>query len=1045
MIFQEKLLKCLESGNDRLAIDMGNEKITYQEILNNANKITAYLQNKNVPRQTFVGVELTNRLSIIYAMIGVMNAGCIFVPIDGKLPKGRLSEQIKELKLEYLITSSNDAQERNVLHTFNIEEILKEPQKSNINYPEYNEDDGLYVYYTSGSTGNPKGILGRNKSLLQFIEWEVEEFKLDTDVRVSQFITPYFDAFLRDIFVPLFAGGSICIPPQVEDFFTTESMIEWIENSEITLIHCVPSVFRIFSEVTMLNENSFDHLKYILLSGEKIIPGTLKDWYELFNNKIQLVNMYGATETTMIRVFYKMQASDTSKNRMPIGKPIKGTELAVLNKELKQCKPLIAGDLYIISEYISKGYLGNEDLNKEKFIELDSVEGTLKPAFKTGDKARILPGGTIELLGREDRQVKIRGIRVELDEIENILSKSNHVKQAVVILQDSSDDNKAASDKRLLAFINPEASLRGDLQTALKIHMDEWLPSYMTPDAILEVNTFPLLSNGKIDYRALGEKAKAVVSKKVVLPENSTEETLLEIWKEILGDQTISTEESFQNMGGNSLLIMRLIAKIYKVFNVRVPLSEIFKNLTIKSQAKFIINSGKDKTLKIAAAPKESTYAITSSQQRMYYNYQLNPDSTAYNISMAWNVKGNLDTDKVEESLNKLIERHEALRTSFITKGNDVLQVVNEKVDLVFTVESSNEVSTEKLRRAFIRPFDLSEPSLFRAAILTGSDKQTVFLVDIHHIVCDGISQMNLFRDFAKFYTDEPLQNLEIQLKDFAEWEASYRNSDDYVALREFWMKSFESDIPVLDLPDNNDGFNESEPNNFYFQIDNTLFEPLKDVFQKEQVTLFSGLFALCFMHLSEHFGQDDLTIGINTSGRIQEELENVVGMFAKTLPIRQQLNYQQSFKEFVKAAHEHLVKAQNNQLYDLGDLTTELSRKMGKQAKEMISVMFVFQNYQDKTVKLPEVSFAYKEEEETQSKYPLTLFAIEDVNGISFRMEYSTNYFNNESAQKFANDFKSLLKKVGSNTSNKMIEYLEEPATDLQELDESIDFNFQD
>lgn len=1043
MIFQERLLECLESGKDLLAIDKGSEKITYQEVLKNANKITAYLLNKNVKAQTFVGVELTDRLSIIYAMIGVMNARCIFVPIDGKLPKGRLEEQIKELNLNYLITSPDAGQNREIANIFSVEEILEEDTPAVPNYPEFNEDDGLYVYYTSGSTGRPKGILGRNKSLRQFIDWEVEEFKLDTDLRASQFITPYFDAFLRDVFVPLFAGGTICIPPQTDDFFTSENMIKWIESSDITLIHCVPSVFRIFSDITILKKDSFEYLKNILLSGEKIIPGELKEWYELFDNRIQLVNMYGATETTMIRVFYKIKATDTSKNRIPIGKPIKGTELAVLNKELKQCKPLIAGDLYILSEYISKGYLGNEALNKEKFLELPLKDGNLSPAFKTGDKARLLPGGTIELLGREDRQVKIRGIRVELDEIENILAKSDHVKQAVVILEEN--DKRNAAEQRLLAFIVPEGNLRGDLQTALKIHMDEWLPSYMTPETILEINTFPLLSNGKIDYRALSEKAKAVTSKKIVAPVNTVEETLLDIWKEILGDQEISTDESFQKIGGNSLSIMRLIAKIYKVFNVRVPLGEIFKNLTVQSQAQFIMNAGKDKTLKIEKAAQKPAYEITAAQKRMYYNYQLNKNSTAYNISMAWNVNGDLNLEKVKQSLQKLVDRHEALRTSFITTGQEIMQVVNENVEVAFKVETSKEVTTEKLRQAFIRPFDLSEPSLFRAAVLTGSDAQTVFVVDIHHIVCDGISQMNLFRDFAKLYMGEPLPNLDIQLKDFAEWESVYRNSDDYIALREFWIKSFESDIPQLDMQAYEIEPDTDGSNNFYFEISNEVLKPLKEVFKQEQVTLFSGLFSICSMYLGDYFGEDDLTIGINSSGRIQEELENVVGMFAKTLPVRQQLSYQNTFKTFVKQTHEKLVKAQNNQLYDLSDLTTELSRKTGKQASDLFSVMFVFQNYQDKTVKMPDVSFSFKEEEETESKYPLTIFAIEEENGITFRMEFTSDCFNQETAFRFAEDFRSFLKNVGDNTDKKMIDYLEEPAEGQPEMDQSIDFNFQD
>ncbi|MEL7148984.1 MAG: non-ribosomal peptide synthetase, partial [Bacteroidota bacterium] len=381
-----------------------------------------------------------------------------------------------------------------------------------------------------------------------------------------------FDAFLRDIFAPLLAGGTICVPPREDDFFTFDKMRSWINEQEITLIHCVPSVFKVLNS-NGLSQDDLGRLKYVLMSGEKIAPASLKPWYQLFEDRIQLVNFYGTTEVTMIQSMYKIQPKDVNRVRMPIGNPIPDTELLILDEEMKSCRPLITGDLYIVTRYGSKGYLNNDQLNDEKFITRESGD----IAFKTGDKARTSADGNIEILGRDDRQIKLNGIRVELDEIESVISEVEEITEVVV----TEDKDQPGT---LIAFVikNKTEQIDDKWKSVLTDHLANHLPAYMIPADFVSLDSFPRLFNGKLNYKKLMESR---VSTELVQPANDMETRVLDIWKEVLNKQDISVTATIQSVGGNSLSIMRLIAKIYSEYNIRLALSEIFSHSTIRKQA----------------------------------------------------------------------------------------------------------------------------------------------------------------------------------------------------------------------------------------------------------------------------------------------------------------------------------------------------------------------------------------------------------------------------------------------------------------------------
>ena len=1065
MIFQHELLKSLRQNIKRTAIDNGKERISYSRLLHRADKITAYLLQENPEKETMVGILLTDRYDFICSVIGAMNARYVFVPLDGSLPEKRLSAVLRDLNLRYVISAAHHPGVAVVtglpfIKLLYIENIAEEAGErgedsppDQIIYPEYDRDDSLYIYFTSGSTGIPKGIVGKNSSLLQFLQWEINTFHIDEQARVSQLISPYFDACLRDIFVPLLTGGTLCLPADKEELLIPEKLVTWVDEQRISLIHCVPSLFRVMNNKELLSPLLFKDLRQVLLSGEKILPAELAGWYAVFGTRIQLANLYGATETTMIRSCYKISPADTSLVRIPIGDPIDATQLLVAREDLTPCGPLVTGELYIISDFISKGYLNAPELTHEKFLKLreagtngaaTSVNGAgsavtaAANAFRTGDKARILPGGVIDLLGRSDRQIKLRGMRVELDEIEQVLLQAAFIENAVVTLRTGE-----AGVESLIAFVIGGRELAGDfdLAGAARDHLKSSLPEYMVPPDIIGVREFPLLSNGKIDHSKL---LNSVTTQAVIAPANALEEQILSIWKGILGDKAVSAGDSFLSIGGNSISLMRLIGKLYKEFNVRVTLGEIFNNLTIQQQAKLIGRSLKDDLLVIPRASLKPGYSLSSAQERIYYAYTLNKDSIAYNLPMAWKITGPAHKSKIQEALRALIHRHESLRTEIRFAEGRLLQVVRESVDFTLEEIESGGRGTEAAIRGFIRPFDPGKAPLIRAGIICGPNKEELLIIDMHHLICDGMSQQYLLSDFLKFYQNRVPAPLALQYKDYAEWECTYKKTEEYIRHREFWLKQFEGAIPTLALPTIQAPGEviSDEGETIRFDIKKRLAGPLMEALKKEDITEFSGWFTLFYLFLAQLTGQNDIVIGINAAGRIQDELDGVVGMFAKTLPIRCPLREKTSFRSLAKIVHTSLLQAGSRQIYDLADIQRELNRDREVPIKNLFDVMFVYLDFNGKKQETADTVFRAHPLAINTSKYPITLFAAEDAASYSFRLEYSSAFFTESDAVLLMTQFTSLVSSIAADIDQPFFNYGDKGMSSFSLEEDTISFN---
>ncbi|MCK4760833.1 MAG: amino acid adenylation domain-containing protein [Candidatus Aminicenantes bacterium] len=594
-----------KSGND-IAIQCGSRKKTYAEFHRETDYMANRLLEKGIEKETFVGLLIEDRVDFITAMIAVLKAGCVFVPLEPAFPDKRLEEMIKSVDISLTIS------DRVNLNRFSAAACAETPHSrlekvefiraADLSAPagetpaedspfyrepqvEYSEDDRVYVYYTSGTSGKPKAVLGKNKGLIHFILWEIDTFAVDGNSRFSQLITPGFDPFLRDIFVPLCAGGRICIPEDKSIIIDAPKLIDWVDKSGIYLIHCVPAQFRILSSAK-LTADIFKSLKYILLAGEKINPPDLAEWYGIFDERIQLVNMYGPTETTLAKVFYLIKKADVNRERIPIGKPIRGARVVIFDKDMHVCDQLVSGEIYIRTPYRSFGYCNDPELNHEKFIPNPINEDPLDILYKTGDLGRFLPGGNVDILGRTDRQVKIRGMRIELEEVESALVRLPRVKEAVVVKREISNNNEV-----LCAYITaqedaPAGNPGQTLSAEVKKHLPSQLPPYMIPARFVELDKLPRKPNAKVDYDGLPDPFKEEAE--YIAPRGDVEKKLVEVWCDILGIEKVGRTNSFPEVGGNSLNIMTLVSRLRREFDIKVSLADIFGNQTIEEQAELI-------------------------------------------------------------------------------------------------------------------------------------------------------------------------------------------------------------------------------------------------------------------------------------------------------------------------------------------------------------------------------------------------------------------------------------------------------------------------
>ncbi|WP_432408908.1 amino acid adenylation domain-containing protein [Wukongibacter sp. M2B1] len=998
-LFEEQV----EKSPDNIALIFEDKEVTYRELNERSNQLARVLRKRGVGPETIVGIMVERSIEMIVGILGILKSGGAYLPIDPEYPEERIEFILEDSAVNILLTqksTSNQLSYRGEILQFKNGMEYEEVDSSSLEI--INRSNNLaYIIYTSGSTGNPKGVMIEHRTIINTLLWRKNYYIFNQDDTILQIPSFSFDSSIEDIFTPLISGSKVIMISQ-DQRFNIHYLKEVIVKNKITHFLITPVLYKAFLEEA---PRSLNGLRIVTVAGDSFTEEFVKRHFEKLKN-VRLVNEYGPTENSVCSTVYEFNKNDTE---VKIGKPINNVKCYILDESKNLSPTKISGELCIGGDGLARGYLNREELTAEKFVENPFVPG--ERMYRTGDLARWLPDGNIEFLGRIDHQVKIRGFRIEPGEIEAQLLKHGSVKEAVVIDRKGKDN-----DKYLCAYIVSEEEIS---VSDLRKHLSKELPEYMVPSYFVQLEKISLTPNGKIDRRSLPlPEGNISTGVEYEAPSSITEEKLVEIWKEILGIEKIGINDNFFSLGGHSLRAAAMVSKIHKEMNVEVPLREVFRLATVKSLAKYIKEAKSSIYIGIQPVEKKEYYLLSSAQKRLYVLNQLEGRGIGYNMPSAMLLRGDIDKERIEETFRKLVKRHEALRTYFKLVEGEPMQVVEEEVEFKVETRSKGKERVDDIVREFIRPFELDKAPLFRVGMIEISENEHILMLDMHHIISDGVSSNILTREFTSQYEGKKLPELKIQYKDFTKWQNDLLKGEAIKKQEEYWLEVFSGEIPVLNMPTDypRPSLQSFKGDRMGFKIDEGLVRDLRSIAAETGSTMYMVILAAYNVLLSKYSGQEDIVVGSTIAGRPHPDLEEIMGMFVNILAMRNQAKGEKSFREFLLEVKEKALKAYENQDYQFEELVEKLSIPRDMSRNPLFDTMFTMQNIESEELKIEDVKFETYGIENKAAKFDLTLSAVEAGEIIEFDLEYCTELYKKETIQRLSRHFKNILRKIAEN-----------------------------
>ena len=990
------------STPERLAIRFSGGSLTYAELDMYASRLAAHLAARGVTNKSIVGVLSERSSDMLIAVLAVLKAGGAYLPLDPAYPKERLSYMLKDSGASLLLTQPGCSAPNFSGETLEVDMTSLASEKAENH--EFTPADGgslAYVIYTSGSTGQPKGVAVEHRQAVSFLTGMQHQFPLSEDDIVMVKTSFSFDASVWQLFWWSLSGASAyLLPPGWEK--DPALIVKAIHQENVTTAHFIPAMLNSFlDQAEMLALGDGTNLKRVFAGGEPLAPRTAARFASVLP-QVSLIHGYGPTEATVDAAFYVLDPErDRDRLRIPIGKPVPGARLYVLDPHLAVQPSGVAGELYIAGAGVARGYLNRPALTEERFPEDPFYPG--ERMYKTGDVARWLPDGNIEFLGRLDDQVKIRGYRIEPGEIEAALRSVEGVREAAVTVRTGS------GEPELCAYIE------GLQRNEVRAQLERLLPGYMVPAYMIEMKQWPVTPSGKLDRNALPAPGVAADAETYTAPRNVTEMKLSQLWEDVLKNGPVGIHDNFFDRGGHSLKATALVSRITKEFDVQVPLKDVFAHPTVEGLAA-VIREGTDSPYEaIKPAEKQETYPVSSAQKRIYVLQQLEDGGTGYNMPAVLELEGKLNPERMGRAFKELIKRHESLRTSFEQDaGGDPVQRIHDEVPFTLQTTVLGARTEQEAAAAFIKPFDLSQAPLFRAQIVKVSDERHLLLVDMHHIISDGVSVNILIREFGELYNNRKLPALRIQYKDYAVWQEGFKTGDAYKTQEVYWLKQLEGELPVLDLPADHarPPVRSFAGDKVSFTLDQEVASGLHKLARENGSTLYMVLLAAYTAFLSRLSGQEDIIVGSPIAGRPHKDLEPILGMFVNTLALRTRPEGGKPFVQYLQEVRETALEAFEHQDYPFEELVDKLELTRDMSRNPLFDVMFVLQNMDQESLELNELCLKPAAHNGHQtSKFDLTLYTQEQPRGLlTFQMEFSTDLYKKKTIEKWLQYFINML-----------------------------------
>jgi amino acid adenylation domain-containing protein len=1011
---------------DAVAVVFEDLQMTYGELNRRANQLACRLRSLGVGPEVLVGMSVERSVDMIVGLLGILKAGGAYLPLDPTYPLARLRWLLEDAQVSVLLTQVKFVELVQSLHGNFLtsvvcldtdREIIDPESEANL-VNQTSPENLAYVMYTSGSTGQPKGVSVVHRGVVRLVK-NTNYLEFSADQVFLQLSTIAFDASTFEIWGALLNGAKLAVmPPQVPSL---AELGQALRRYQVTTVLITTGLFH-----QMIDERLEDlqGLRYLMTGGEVLSPRHAKKVLENLKS-CQFINAYGPTENTTITTCGLINDLRQIGDTVPIGRPIANTQVYVLNAQMQPVPVGEEGELYIGGEGLARGYFKRPTLTAEKFVPNPFSEDQNERLYKTGDLVRYLPDGQLDFRGRVDYQVKLRGFRIEPGEIEATLQQFPAVRQALVMVHEVSPQ-----DKRLVAYVvltkEAERPAEETIQ-ALRHWLGERLPKYMSPSAIVPLAEFPVTPQGKVDRRALPIPSWNIQRELAEedLPRTVIEQQLLALWSVVLNVAPLSIHDNFFEVGGHSLLATQLVARICETFQVDLPLRSLFNYPTVSTLASHL--PAKASSPPVVPAGLEASAGPSVYQASWWLFEQIHPATPTYHIALAFEVKGPLNIAVLEQALTELARHHTALRTSFeiddAGKPQQRIAVPSPCPVTVMEMRNLSEIDMlAHLKAEARRPFELVKDRLWRVAVYRLEEQQQILLLTFHHLIIDGWSMGLVFQELTELYAALeagrpcPLPAPAYQYVDFCHWQQQWLQGEEFQTQLAYWQARLSPLPPVLELPSDypRPPVQTYEGARQPIVISPSLTVAIRTLGHQQGVTLFMVLLAAFQVLLYRYTGQTDLSVGTAVAGRQRVAWEKVIGLFINNLVLRTDLSQQPSVVSLLQQVREVALGAYSHQELPFQILVEKLQKERDFSHTPLFQAFFLLQNFEFPPLKLSGLTTATVALDIGTAKVDLCLELYEqEDNSLTGWLEYNSALFSPARMQRMVGHLQTLLESM--------------------------------
>ncbi|MDD0974695.1 non-ribosomal peptide synthetase [Pseudomonas fontis] len=998
----------------------------YATLHSQANRLAHYLRDKGVGPDVCVAIAAERSPQLLVGLLAILKAGGAYVPLDVDYPAERLAYMLADCGASLLL-SHTDVLER-LPQVDGVSVIAMDSLKLDT-WPcqapglHLHGDNLAYVIYTSGSTGQPKGVGNTHAALAERLQWMQATYALDDSDVLLQKAPISFDVSVWECFWTLTQGCPLVLagPGEHRD---PQRIAQLVQQHGVTTLHFVPALLQVFVQEPLAARCS--SLRRVFSGGEAL-PAALRDRLLQLLPQAALHNRYGPTETAINVTHWQCRAEDGP--RSPIGRPLGNVRCVVLDGELAQTPIGVPGELCLGGAGLARGYLGRPGLTAERFIPADGGERL----YRSGDRARWLGDlQALEYLGRLDHQVKLRGFRVEPEEVQASLLAQPGVEQALVLVRDT------VAGPQLVGYYTSAE----DQSEQLLVALSEQLPAYMVPSQLVHLQQMPLGPSGKVDRKALPEPVWQ--TRVHIEPSTPLQQQIAAIWRDVLGLARVGLQDDFFALGGHSLLATQIISRTRQACDVELPLRVLFEASELGAfvaQVERIQLSGQHNLQgEITRIDRSQSVPLSYSQQRMWFLWQMEPDSPAYNVGGMARLSGMLDVGRFEQALQALIVRHETLRTTFPSIDGVACQKVAPDSTLAMNwLDFSADSSEQRQQRLQAladeqahQPFDLERGPLLRACLVKAAEREHYFVLTLHHIVTEGWAMDIFARELGELYEaflderESPLEPLPVQYLDYSVWQRQWMEAGERQRQLDYWTAKLGDEHPVLELPSDRPrpSVQSHRGELFRFDLSDELAARVQAFNAAHGLTLFMTMTATLAALLFRYSGQNDLRIGAPVANRIRPESEGLIGAFLNTQVLRCQLDGQMRVSELIEQVRQTVIDGQSHQDLPFDHLVEALQPPRSAAYNPLFQVMCNVQRWEfQQSRQLAGMTVEYLVNDARATKFDLNLEVTDLDRRLGCCLTYSRDLFDEPRIARMAAHWQSLLEALVADPQQRVCE----------------------